>query len=889
MKPSVLYCSFLAALTFALFFPLRAGEAAKKVVSLSSADPIQAMLADISADSIRSYIQTLEGFTTRHTNSDTISDTKGIGAARRWVFKKFQQFSQQSGGKLIPEYFDFSSSNIQGVTRLNRNIQARLPGTMAASKDRIFIVSGHVDGRTVDGTDFTNSSPAANDDGSGTAIALELARVMSKYQFDATLIFMTVVGEDEGLYGSDAYAKWAKANSVRIDGMITNDVIGNIVGSNGITDSMSVRHFSSLSESTPHRQMSRYLKLVAEPYLPGFTINLIPDVDRPGRGGDHQSFQAAGFTAVRFTEPNENLANQHSPTDLLANMSPSYTARVARVNIVGLSRLAWAPATPTLSQVLSPGNGSSLVVKWSTTNSEPDLGGYRVAVREQGSLTYSKILDAGKVNQYTVTGLTSGVPVYISISAYDTSGYESVFSNEIINTPAVVPDKLQNVGATSTSTSITVRWDASPELDIVKYRLYRSTSLNPDYQLVDSVNVPTTSWVQPSPQAHVMYNYQIAAVDQDNNQSVASTSVRGRLATHDSGILIVDDTRHGVGTIALSPSNKQVDDYYAGLTSQFTIAGQWDVAESVKVSVDNRIKDADMGIYSTLIWHSDVRSSSPIILDSTEIKKFLATHGRLIMSGWKLSASLFGSDIDSTVFPSQSYVPTFFKIPAIRSTDAATNDFVSAASLIAGYPAIKMDSAKLPIYGGALPNMDAFSTPLVGEPTTQTIYTYVSVAGAASPLNGRPVALRYLGSDYKVIIFDFPLYYMMQPEAKTIMQRALLDIGEITSVEDRSTSPAIPAQIELSQNYPNPFNPTTSFRFTLADERFVSLKIYDVLGKEVTSLVSEDKKPGSYSVQWNASEAASGISSKGGYASGVYFYTLRAGNFIDTKKMVLLK
>ena len=884
MTPSI-RCTFLPALfLFALAASATAGDN-RNHSAASAADPIQAMINDISADSVRSYIQTLEGFYTRHTNSDTSSTAKGIGAARRWVYNKFQQFSQQSGGKLVPEYFDFSSTNIQGVTRLNRNIQARLPGAMNASKDRYFIVSGHVDGRTVDGNDINSIAPSANDDGSGTAISLELARVMSKYQFDATLIFMTVVGEDEGLYGSDAYAKWARSTNLRIDGMITNDVVGNIIGQNGITDSMSVRHFSSLAETTSHRQLSRYVKFEAEPYLPGFTINLIPDVDRPGRGGDHQSFQAQAYTAVRFTEPNENLTNQHSASDLLANMSPTYTARVARVNAVGLAKLAWAPAAPVLAQIQNPGNGTSLIAKWTTTNTEPDLGGYRVAVREAGTLAYTKVVNAGMTNQLTVTGLTPGVPVYLSLSAYDTSGYGSVFSAEALATPAIVPAQLKNVASTSTSAQITVHWDASSELDVAKYKIYRSTQSGSGYVLVDSVTAPTTSWSDTKASAHIMYYYEVTALDQDRNESIVSINTRGRLATHDSGLLIIDGTRDGLG-VPIFPSNKQVDDYYKALTSSFSIKGEWDCAESLKINPSYVVTDADLSIYSTVIWHSDVRNSFSIVSDSTEVKEFLASKGNLIISGWKLSTSLFGTDLLTTTFPAGSFAPTYLKINSMQSSGASDQDFVSATGLVSGYPAsVAVDSAKFPDFGGTLVSMDVFGTPFNNQPTAQSLYTYVSPAGASSPQQGKPVGMRYLGSDYKLVIFDFPLYYMKQPDAKSIMQKALFDLGEVLKVEDRNGAEGIPQSYQLSQNYPNPFNPSTTIEFSLPSRSTMDLAVYNLLGERVETLVNGEREAGNYKVNWNA-----------GVASGIYFFRMNAlpggtsaARYTQTRKMLLLK
>src|SRR5437867_2757958 len=221
MIRSRLLFALLATFVF-ISSPVRGGGI-QQLPSASDSHEIQAILDSIKAGNIRAYLDTLVAFTYRHTVDDTTSLTTGIGAARRWVYGKFQEFRTASGGRLQPQYFDFTAT-ICGVTQVYRNVMAVLPGTV--TPNRYFVVSGHLDTRG----DPNNScaygifSPGANDDGSGTAVSIELARVLSRYQFDASLIFMTVVGEDEGLFGSEAHAAYAQANSIRMDGMITNDV-----------------------------------------------------------------------------------------------------------------------------------------------------------------------------------------------------------------------------------------------------------------------------------------------------------------------------------------------------------------------------------------------------------------------------------------------------------------------------------------------------------------------------------------------------------------------------------------------------------------------------------------------------------------------------------------
>jgi hypothetical protein len=838
----------------------------------STSHQIQAILDSISVTNIRAYLDTLVSFYTRHTMSDTTSDSVGIGAARRWIYRKLQEFVPASGGRLQPMYFDFDTT-ICGMYGHHRNVMAILPGTL--TPNRYFIVSGHMDNRGHPSNACAWQglfSPGANDDGSGTVISIELARVMSRYSFDASLIFMTVTGEDEGLYGSAAYARYARQSNMRIDGMLTNDVVGNITGENGITDSLSVRHFSSVEDATSHRQLARYFKLKSEFYFPAFTINLISAVDRPGRGGDHMPFQAQGYAAVRFTEPNENLNYQHNAFDIIENMSPLYVARVAKASAAGLASMAWAPETPQGLQVFDPGNGTQLRLQWPSTNTEPDFAGYRVSVRDSGALYYSNIINVGNVNQYTVSGLTPNVAVYVGISAYDTAGNESIFSAEVLGRPSEIPSAPTGVTSTSFPTSIQISWTASPQLDVARYRIYRSTSRYFGFLPHDSVNTSTTQYTELQATPQVLYFYDIRAVDSSGNESQPSRIVLGQLATHDAGILVVDGTRDGPGG-AITPTDAEVDLFYSILLAHAASPlSEYDLADSAFINVT--ITDADMAKFSTVVWHSDVRASRPIYNDTTELKKYLDQGGKLILSGWRLSTSLssMGGGA-STTFPPNSFTPLYLKVDSMRTTGIFSNDFYFAESAMSGYPTLKVDSIKIPNYNGTLVNTDAFSPPL--RPGAEVIYTHRGKT--PSPHDGRPVALRYLGSPYKVAFIDFPMFYMQMPAVQQAMERALLDLGEVVSVDEEPQ--AGPLQFALLQNYPNPFNPSTVIGFQVQATSLVSLKIYTVLGQEVATLVNEIKQPGRYRIAWNAGE----------FPSGVYFYRLQAGKFFETRKLMLLK
>ncbi len=384
---------------------------------------IRLLLDAISADSLRSYVASLAGFETRHSLSDTVSSAKGIGAARRWLWQKFQSFSQASGGRLQVYYDDFTTT-ICGVTTIQRNVVARLPGT--ATPARQILVSGHYDSRTTERCDGEGFSPGANDDASGTAGVLELARVLSRHQFTATILFVAFTGEEQGLFGSRDYAAAARQRGDNIIAMATNDIIGNIRGGSGMVDSTSVRCFSDDPMNSPHRQLARYIKLQAEPYVTNFAVRLILARDRRGRGGDHFSFYEQGYTAVRLTEPEDNLDQQHNPNDLIQFMSFTYHRKVVQVNAAFVASLAWAPATPNGVTIEKLGSGRYRL-RW---NPSSDAAKYLVALRQSDSVSYESIFDAGGKTEVTLSDVAT--PAYGSVAAVDAQQNESLFSAEVL-------------------------------------------------------------------------------------------------------------------------------------------------------------------------------------------------------------------------------------------------------------------------------------------------------------------------------------------------------------------------------------------------------------------------------------------------------------------------
>ncbi len=383
-------------------------------------DPeIENMVKEVNADSLQSYIKTMVTFGTRSTVSSTTDKKKGIGAAREWVLTKFNQFATTSGGRLTA-FVDTSTYAGDGrrvKTPISLgNTVATLKGT-DPNDNRIFIISGHLDSRRTDVMDGTNDAPGANDDGSGSAAVLECARVMSKHSFPATIVFVTVSGEEQGLLGSGYMAKKAKAENWNVEAMLNNDIMGsNNSNETNIINNTQVRVFSEglpffeldkqakqirqmgMENDGQSRQLARYVKEIGERYVDNLQVVMVYRPDRFLRGGDHSPFQENGFAAVRITEMNENFNHQHQDVrtekgvvygDLVEFMDFEYLRKNTAMNLANLANLAKSPGKPqeVKVEVRYLTNGTQLMWK------APAYGkvkGYYILMRETTSAVWQK-------------------------------------------------------------------------------------------------------------------------------------------------------------------------------------------------------------------------------------------------------------------------------------------------------------------------------------------------------------------------------------------------------------------------------------------------------------------------------------------------------------------
>lgn len=416
---------------------------------------IAAIVRDISPRNIEASIRKLVSFGTRNTLSAQNDPKRGIGAARDWLYSEFLKAAERSGGRMTVEKQSFEQPKTNRIPNptIVTNVVATLKGTQTQSADRIYVVSGHYDSMCGSSTDGNCDAPGANDDASGTAAVLEMARVMAPHRFDATIVFMAVAGEEQGLLGATHFAEEAKKRNANIEAMFTNDIIGNTLGGNKVLDRRTVRVFSEgvPSNERPEeanvrrgvggendsssRQLARFIRDVSERYVPWMKVMMVYRRDRYLRGGDHIPFLERGYAAVRFTETNENYAHQHQNVrmengiqygDLPEFVDFPYVANVARVNAAALAMLAFAPARPRNVSIVTARLSNDTELRWEA-NKEGDLAGYEVVWRETTSPVWTNSRPVGNVTNYLVRGMSKD-NYFFGVRAIDREGNRSPVS-----------------------------------------------------------------------------------------------------------------------------------------------------------------------------------------------------------------------------------------------------------------------------------------------------------------------------------------------------------------------------------------------------------------------------------------------------------------------------
>jgi hypothetical protein len=447
------FCTTSLMLLFGLGIAAFAVGVQAQDAARSAVDPkIAAVLQQVSADHVRANIDKLVGFGTRLTLSAqdpaSISAGHGIGAAREWIRSEFERYSKDCGGCLEVKTDSFTEGPADRIPQATQitNVYAVLKGSGSENAKRIVLVTGHYDSRNSDTLDAKGDAPGANDDASGTAVSLECARVLSKLKFPATIIFLTVAGEEQGLNGSTHFAQLAKQQGWNIEAALNNDIVGGNkdpeqdasvvrVFSEGVpaaADEKRLRLIRNLGgeSDSPSRELARYVAEAGRVYDPGIKPLLIFRLDRYLRGGDHYAFNQQGFAAVRFTEFRENYTRQHQNVrtqngieygDLPKFVDFDYVARVAKLNAATLASLASAPAPPGNVKIVTKDLENDSTLKWEASHGAT---GYEIVWRATSAPDWEHTESVGNVTQARMK--LSKDNVIFAVRAVDNEGHRSL-------------------------------------------------------------------------------------------------------------------------------------------------------------------------------------------------------------------------------------------------------------------------------------------------------------------------------------------------------------------------------------------------------------------------------------------------------------------------------
>ena len=409
------------------------------------------IINDVNTERIKTDITKLANFGTRHTLSDTISNTRGIGAARRWIKSEFDKISSNCSGCLNVFYQkDLVKADKRRITKDTWvvNVVAVQKGTKYPN--RYIIMSGDIDSRVSNSNDYTSDSPGANDNASGMAGTIEAARVLSKYKFESSIIYVGLSGEEQGLFGGRGLAAYAKEKGWDIVGIMNNDMIGNIKGVDGVIDNRTFRIFSEPVPPTEterqrrsrrfyggevdgiSRQLARYIHKTVKIYMPEMNPKMIYRLDRFGRGGHHRPFNDAGFAGIRIMEMHENYTQQHQDIrtengieygDKLKFVNFEYANKLTAVNAINLASIAWAPPSP---QNVKIGGIVQPAAKFSWDKVE-GAKGYKIYWRDTTSPTWDNFKYVEGVTEFTLEGIVID-NFFFGVSAVGENGHESIVS-----------------------------------------------------------------------------------------------------------------------------------------------------------------------------------------------------------------------------------------------------------------------------------------------------------------------------------------------------------------------------------------------------------------------------------------------------------------------------
>jgi hypothetical protein len=801
---------------------------------------IGALVAQVSADSILFFIQSLQDMGTRYALADNRYEVAS------WIRDTFIRFG-------------ISDAHLQEFTwnGSQYNVVAEISGSHYP--DEYIVIGGHHDSITY--TDPYNFAPGADDNASGTAAALEIARVLkaANFQPKCSIRFVTYAAEEFGLHGSHYNAQSSLDAALDIRLMINHDMLAN---KNPGTTTVRLMPYDGCWDQTAHAAYltDQYTGLEA---IYG-SVN--------SHSSDSYAYWSRGYPVIYFFETDFSPV-YHSDQDIVANIDPDYCAEVIKASLASSVSFANMPGAVQDLTLVDPGAGNSLQLSWQMAD-DPEVNHVNIYYSTGDPILSDPIAVSGQ-NHYLVTDLSEGQTYNFAVSVVDNDGNESYFtyaSGATYNIP-LAPEELT---ADPVVNAISLSWDANSELDLAGYRLWRADDPGAQFQLLHSQLLTQSEYLDTDVIGAIeqIYFYRVQAVDTDGNDSAFSSLVAARPATLDNGILIIDATVGGSGANVLMPTDQQVNDYYSYILSDF----DYQTTDLQALARDLRLYD--ICIYSTIIWH-DVDSSTEVLPLEVRnaLEDYLALGGNLLYNGY---------------FPSKSFEGNA-GYPASFSDSSFINQVLGVIS-VDYYPQSRMNMAMSlqddleDLHVGEHASLEGFDYHIMKvegmwpRDDAEKYYSYGSDYPSDSPyseLGGTGVGIYAQYQEGQSLLLSFPLYVIEQEDARQMLHDILYTKwGETTGVEDPS-APAV-GLLELEPGYPNPFRDNMRIQLKGANpEAQATLKVYNLKG-QIVRILHQGKALSEYS--WDALDQNGTPVS-----SGIYFIRAEQSGRSASRKVIHIK
>ena len=802
------------------------------------------LLNSVNADSIMWFIQSLQDFGTRNAFANNRLDVAN------WIKDQFIRFGIANAQ--VEPFLQY------GI--LQYNVVATIPGSVAP--DKYIIIGGHHDSIT-NTTDPLVFAPGADDNASGTAAALEMARVMhlNNYQPETSIRFVTFACEEYGLWGSKYHAQQTLNQNLDVKLMVNHDMIAH-------------------STQTPADWLVRLM-----PYggFEGYTSYAMDVVQTqttltPYAGNmnspssDSYPFWQRGYPVIYFFE-HEFSPYYHSINDIVANCNPLYVKEVIKASTAVCVTYDQIPSPVDAVTVVDTGTGTSLQVSWIADSIEADVISYKIYYTDDPQAQPLEYTATG--SPYILAGLTAATTYYVGVSAIDASGNEGL-ARITTGTPYLFPQTPQAFEDNPVYQAVELSWAANNELDLVGYKLYRSTFLAGPYEPLSQNLITATNYMDQDLQDLIYYYYILTAVDADGYESVPTDAVRSRAVTLNQGILIIDETMNNAANTVFSPDDETCDLFYDTVLHSFQRA-QWDT------ETDGMLKLADIGVYSSILWHgNDSANMTYPLAVRDEVKKYLLMGGKILITSYFPSKAFDNNNNYPFSYESGAFMYDQFGIQDVDYHTSAR--FRYALPEGSGFPPLTVDSLKtvLPL-AGHIYNIESIGA----NSLANNIYYYGSNyenTASQGVMNGMAVGTYFNDGCRKVIALSFPLFNMKQDEVTNLMYHVFHNVfGETVSNQDDTIPP--PAGLNISRIYPNPFENYLNLQITGAKVNLpLSVAIYNVKGQQIRTLYSAESKAATQNLTWDGrDETGSRV------ANSVYLVRAEQDGRAVSQKIVKLK